>query len=68
MAIGGIMAFCLVSTDDYYVMELHQNHPMNWKGFIIAGIFIAAGWLIYWISSNYYIHIGRKHESHKRYL
>jgi hypothetical protein len=41
MSIGGYMAAILaISTDDYYVMELHQYHAIDWR-MILIGILIA---------------------------
>lgn len=64
-AAGMIYAFLLVSTDDFYTMELHQYHPLDWKGFLTAGILMAAGLLLHWIGKNFYIEIGRR-DAHDR--
>lgn len=66
--IGATWAFLLVSTDDFYTMELHQYHPLDWKGFPIAGILMVAGLLLHWIGDNFYIEIrrkGRNEDMHK---
>lgn len=35
--IGFAMVLCEVSTDDYFLMELHQEHNMNYV-LLIAGV------------------------------
>lgn len=58
--IGVVMAFLLVSTDDYYTMELRVDHPMDVKGMLISAALMVAGLLICWIADNFYIEIGKK--------
>ena len=52
----------LVGTNDYYTMELHEDRPVDWKGFVVAIILLAAGCIVWWIDDNFYIDIkiGRK--------
>lgn len=58
--IGMVMAFLLVSTDDYYTMELRVDHSMDVKGMLISAALMVAGLLICWIADNFYIEIGKK--------
>ena len=62
IAVGMARAVTLVGKDDYYTMELHEYRPVDWKGFIVAIILLAAGCIILWIGDNFYIDIkiGRK--------
>ena len=47
MIAGGYMAAILaISTDDYYVMELHQYHAMNWRMILIAILIAMIGAMI----------------------
>lgn len=62
MLIGEFLVYGLVGTDDFYTMELHTSHQMDWKGLIISMAILAAGTLLYWIGDNFNIDIkiGRK--------
>ena len=57
ITMGIVAIFLLVSTDDYYTMELHQIHTLDWKGFLAAAAVMAAGALIWWIGEKFSIHI-----------
>lgn len=46
-AIGWIVMLLVVSTDDYYVMELREAHTMDWRTFFIAFVVSLIGVLIY---------------------
>lgn len=59
--IGAVMLLSIVSTDDFYVMELHQYHTLDWKGLIAFSILIGAGLLLHWIGENFYFEVGRRH-------
>lgn len=60
MLIGEFLVYGLVGTDDFYTMELHTSHQMDWKGLIISMAILAAGTLLYWIGDNFNIRITRK--------
>lgn len=45
--IGWIAAFLIVSTDDFYTIELRQAHDMNWGAFFGAAALAILGVLIY---------------------
>lgn len=67
--IGMVMAFLIVSTDDYYTMELRVNRPIDWKGLIISMALMGIGLLIRWLANNFYIEVRKKghryeHHSH----
>ena len=34
--IGLALVICEVSTDDFYVMQLHQDHTLNWLQIVIG--------------------------------
>lgn len=68
--IGMVMAFLIVSTDDYYTMELRVNRPIDWKGLIVSMALAGLGLLIRWIADNFYIEIeirkkGHRYEHHR---
>lgn len=50
--IGWLAMFCLVSTDDFYVMELRQAHDMNWDAFFGAAALAILGVLIYMVGDG----------------
>lgn len=38
---GWILMYCIMSTDEFYVTELGQFRPINWKLIFIAFLMIA---------------------------
>ncbi len=45
--IGWVAAFLIVSTDDFYTIELRQAHDMNWKALFISLAVAVIGVVIY---------------------
>ena len=42
-AAGLLTMFLIVSTDDFYTMELHQYHALDWKAFLFASVLTLVG-------------------------
>ena len=59
---GVVLSFLLVSTDDYYTMELHQIHTLDWKGFLATAAVVAAGALLCWAGDHFTIQVRRKED------
>lgn len=59
---GIVAIFLLVSTDDYYTMELHQFHTIDWKGFLATAAVVAAGALLCWAGDHFTIQVRRKED------
>lgn len=64
--IGMVMAILIVSTNDYYTMELRIDHPTDVKGIVISMILMGIGLLIWWISDNFYFDIDIRRKGRKR--
>ena len=47
MAAGLVAMFLVLSTDDFYTMELHQYHAMDWKAFLLAAVLTMIGAAVY---------------------
>lgn len=45
--IGWMVMLLIVSTDDFYTIELKEYHAMNWKAFLIALAISIGGFVLY---------------------
>lgn len=52
-AAGALIDFFLISTDDFYTMELYQTHDFNYKLLIIGILMIIPFLIVSYINENY---------------